>query len=141
MNIQVIAKHLNLAEKLITEVQVWARVLWVRLRGMRPRFVSKVALIMGFYLETSDHYLKGLSWLAGKKIESYELKQTPAASPFLPTERRYIIEDGRSWHYGEVMAARAEADRFECDRRKANQPAVKLSQQEIIERFIGFDVR
>lgn len=41
MNTQAIAQHLNLAEQLITEVQEWATVLWVRIKGMRPRFVSK----------------------------------------------------------------------------------------------------
>ncbi len=41
MNTQAIAHHLNLAQDLIVEVQEWARVLWVRIRGMRPRFVSK----------------------------------------------------------------------------------------------------
>lgn len=41
MNTQAIAQHLNLAEELILEVQEWAKVLWVRIKGMRPRFVSK----------------------------------------------------------------------------------------------------
>lgn len=41
MNTQAIAQHLNLAEELILEVQEWARVLWVRIKGMRPKFVSK----------------------------------------------------------------------------------------------------
>jgi hypothetical protein len=41
MNTQAIAQHLNLAEELIVEVQEWARVLWVRIKGMRPKFVSK----------------------------------------------------------------------------------------------------
>ncbi|MBD0345972.1 MAG: hypothetical protein ICV63_14350 [Coleofasciculus sp. Co-bin14] len=42
MNTQAqIAQHLNLAQELIVEVQEWARVLWVRIEGMRPRFVSK----------------------------------------------------------------------------------------------------
>lgn len=41
MNTQAIAQYLNLAEKLILEVRVWARVLWVRIEGKRPRFVSK----------------------------------------------------------------------------------------------------
>lgn len=42
----VIAQHLNIAVELILEVRVWARVLWVRAQGLRPRFVSKVVLIM-----------------------------------------------------------------------------------------------
>lgn len=47
MNTQAIAQHLNINEELIIEVQMWARVLWVRIKGMRPKFVSKkVAIIM-----------------------------------------------------------------------------------------------
>ena len=41
MNTQAIAQHLNLAEELILEVQEWKRVLWVRIKGVRPKFVSK----------------------------------------------------------------------------------------------------
>jgi hypothetical protein len=36
-----IAKHLNIAEALIAEVQEWAHVLWVRVKGVGARFVSK----------------------------------------------------------------------------------------------------
>jgi len=36
-----IAQHLNVAESAILEVQEWARVLWVRVRGIGARFVSK----------------------------------------------------------------------------------------------------
>lgn len=36
-----IAQHLNVAIELILEVRVWAKVLWVRVQGLRPRFVSK----------------------------------------------------------------------------------------------------
>lgn len=48
MNTQAIAiaQHLNLAKELILEVQEWASVLWVRIKGMRPRFVSKKAVKM-----------------------------------------------------------------------------------------------
>lgn len=57
-----IAKHLTLAEELIIEVQVWARVLWVRLQGMRPRFVSKVALMMAETqkLQLTNYKRKGI---------------------------------------------------------------------------------
>ncbi|MEM9116870.1 MAG: hypothetical protein AAGD09_03195 [Cyanobacteria bacterium P01_F01_bin.56] len=37
----VIAQHLNIAESLIAEVQEWAHVLWVRVKGLGARFVSK----------------------------------------------------------------------------------------------------
>lgn len=46
MNTQSIAQHLNLTEELILEIQEWARVLWVRIKGMRPRFVSKKVVAM-----------------------------------------------------------------------------------------------
>lgn len=37
----VIAKQLNILESAIAEVQEWAKVLWVRFKSGRPRFVSK----------------------------------------------------------------------------------------------------
>lgn len=46
MNTQAIAQHLNLTEESILEVQEWARVLWVRIKGMRPKFVSKKVVKM-----------------------------------------------------------------------------------------------
>jgi hypothetical protein len=36
-----IANHLNVDASAITEVQEWARVLWVRVKGLGARFVSK----------------------------------------------------------------------------------------------------
>jgi hypothetical protein len=36
-----IANHLNVAASAIVEVQEWARVLWVRIKGVGARFVSK----------------------------------------------------------------------------------------------------
>ena len=53
---QAIAKHLNLSEKLILEVQEWVKVLWVHVQGRRPRFVSKVALIMESQKLLLTHY-------------------------------------------------------------------------------------
>ena len=41
MNTAAIARHLNIAESAILEVQEWARVLWVRVQGLGARFVSK----------------------------------------------------------------------------------------------------
>jgi len=41
MNTAAIANHLNVAESAITEVQEWARVMWVRVKGLGARFVSK----------------------------------------------------------------------------------------------------
>lgn len=36
-----IATHLNVAEAAIVEIQEWASVLWVRVKGLGARFVSK----------------------------------------------------------------------------------------------------
>lgn len=41
MNTSVIANHLKVEESLILEVREWAKVFWVRVKGWRPRFVSK----------------------------------------------------------------------------------------------------
>lgn len=41
MNTIAIANHLNVAADAIVEVQEWARVLWVRVKGLGARFVSK----------------------------------------------------------------------------------------------------
>lgn len=39
--IAAIASHLNVAASAIVEIQEWARVLWVRIKGVGARFVSK----------------------------------------------------------------------------------------------------
>jgi hypothetical protein len=41
-----IAQHLNVTESAIIEVQEWARVLWVRVKGLGARFVSKKVVKM-----------------------------------------------------------------------------------------------
>jgi hypothetical protein len=41
MNTTAIAQHLNVAAEAIVEIQEWARVLWVRVKGLGARFVSK----------------------------------------------------------------------------------------------------
>ena len=46
MNTIAIANHLNVAADAIVEVQEWARVLWVRVRGLGARFVSKKVVAM-----------------------------------------------------------------------------------------------
>jgi hypothetical protein len=46
MNTTAIANHLNVATAAILEVQEWARVLWVRVRGLGCRFVSKKVGVM-----------------------------------------------------------------------------------------------
>jgi hypothetical protein len=44
MNTTAIAQHLNVAAEAIVEIQEWARVLWVRVKGLGARFVSKKVL-------------------------------------------------------------------------------------------------
>jgi len=41
-----VAQHLNVAAEAILEVQEWARVLWVRVKGIGARFVSKKVVEM-----------------------------------------------------------------------------------------------
>ena len=41
MNTTAIAQHLNVADEAIVEIQEWAKVLWVRVKGLGARFVSK----------------------------------------------------------------------------------------------------
>ena len=36
-----VSEFLKVAQELVTEVREWANVLWVRVQGLRPRFVSK----------------------------------------------------------------------------------------------------
>jgi hypothetical protein len=36
-----VSEFLQVAQELVTEVREWANVLWVRVQGLRPRFVSK----------------------------------------------------------------------------------------------------
>jgi hypothetical protein len=41
-----VSEFLNITQELVTEVREWANVLWVRVVGCRPRFVSKKVIIM-----------------------------------------------------------------------------------------------
>lgn len=73
-----IAQHLNVVEDAILEVQEWARVLWVRVKGLGCRFVSKkVAKKMELAeLEGSEKQVKWAkeiraNWLA----EAYQTKE------------------------------------------------------------------
>ncbi len=72
-----IAQHLNIASNLILEVQEWARVLWCRIQGMRPRFVSKVALIMQAQKLLLTHYKrKGIyAYLCPLTINGSEIQR------------------------------------------------------------------
>lgn len=66
-----IAQHLNVEEKLILEIQVWAKVLWVRVQGLRPRFVSKEAN-MNNYQKLETYLIKqGTEEASAKKAASF----------------------------------------------------------------------
>jgi hypothetical protein len=41
-----VSEFLKVSQELITEVREWANVLWVRVQGLRPRFVSKKVIKM-----------------------------------------------------------------------------------------------
>lgn len=100
MNTQAaVAQHLNLAEELILEVQEWVYVLWVRVKGARPRFVGKESMMNNFqkienYLikEGIDKVLatKAASFVIGKAwdFESWEY----VASRFAARHHKFVKE-------------------------------------------------
>jgi hypothetical protein len=66
MNTAAIARHLNVAANAIVEVQEWARVLWVRVRGLGARFVSKkVAKI-----EVTEEERQSLSYMWNDSLDA-----------------------------------------------------------------------
>jgi hypothetical protein len=65
MNTAAIANHLNVAESAITEIQEWARVLWVRVKGLGARFVSKKVAMSNVTFQARHAYdfsRKGVFW-------------------------------------------------------------------------------
>lgn len=52
-----IAQHLNVTESAILEVQEWARVLWVRVKGLGARFVSKKVVKMEMTKDEARQYV------------------------------------------------------------------------------------
>lgn len=81
MNTAIVARHLNIVESAITEIQEWAHVLFVKFVAGRPRFVSKkikensmfkgnVEYVQGQESHTSywgKFYVKGLEEYACKE--------------------------------------------------------------------------
>jgi hypothetical protein len=70
-----IANHLNIAEDIITEVQEWVHVLFVRFVGRRPRFVSKKvvedkAMTQGQLVEKMEE-IGGSRWTKGDHDRMY----------------------------------------------------------------------
>jgi hypothetical protein len=73
MNTTAIANHLNVAEAAITEVQEWARVLWVRVKGLGARFVSKKVVEMdeGKTVAEKLEEIGGSRWTKGDHDRVY----------------------------------------------------------------------
>lgn len=51
-----VAEFLNVAKELVLEVREWASVLWVKIQGMRPRFVSKKVVKAGVIMDEDFYY-------------------------------------------------------------------------------------
>lgn len=72
-----IANHLNVIEEAILEVRIWAQVLWVRVRGLGCRFVSKkvVKTMEETKLERAqkvvNHLGFGKIWQGGNVVRVY----------------------------------------------------------------------
>lgn len=104
-----VASHLNVAESLITEVQEWAHVLWVRFTSGRPQFVSKKVKMMHKITCTRS----GLTFEA----ETRRLRVHPKISYYTAhkdTDIRYpaikVVERGKTegWESIEVFESEIE---------------------------------
>lgn len=94
MNTQAaIAQHLNLAEELIIEVQEWAKVLWVRIKGMRPRFVSKKGLGMEKTVSGLAQALLEIGFTKAKVVQNKDWKQH-----FLQPQPQTIQDSWNAYH-------------------------------------------
>ena len=61
-----IANHLNVAAEAITEIQEWASVLWVRIKGLGARFVSKKVATMKTEL-SKDQLIEKMEAVGGSR--------------------------------------------------------------------------
>jgi hypothetical protein len=95
MNAQ-IAKHLNLAEELITEVQEWAKVLWVRINGMRSRFVSKKVVKMEKTLDGLAQALLEAGFTKANVWQKHGLTRIYTQSGFIDLTDEPKIKGGHS---------------------------------------------
>jgi hypothetical protein len=105
-----VSKFLKVAQKLVTKVEEWASVLWVRVLGCRPRFVSKkvmnppvpalkpivpsirVALTEkdGFLYSERVH-AKTKNYLFGKKIPTEVMDYLKSIKNQLPTDWTLVV--------------------------------------------------
>ncbi len=60
---QAVSEFLQVAQELVVEVREWANVLWVKVQGMRPRFVSKKVIKISKMLKKDATYNEAISHL------------------------------------------------------------------------------
>jgi hypothetical protein len=85
---------LNLAKELITEVQEWAKVFWVRIKGMRPKFVSKkVVKSMELSLEEAAKIIDDPEAIGRNYLNQDVLTQAIAMAQELK-EAGFTVRDG-----------------------------------------------
>jgi hypothetical protein len=98
-----IANHLQIAVNAIQEIQEWASVLWVRVRGMRPSFVSKKVVKKEvesmekdyFYVEGgafSAFSLDGNNWEGGSYSKTLRLAGPAILEAFSGISDHYHIQ-------------------------------------------------
>lgn len=123
MNTQAIAQHLNLVEELIVEVQVWAKVLWVRIKGMRPRFVSKKVAKMDKTPDALAQLLLDAGFAKASVWEKYGLTRIYTQSGFIELtdepkikgghskqEKQQILDCLKQWNDGKVSSLSKKKD-------------------------------
>ena len=108
MNTTAIAQHLNVLESAITEVQEWARVLWVRVKGIGCRFVSKKVVKV---VEVKMFDLEAELERREKEAEANAAKAHAMAAEILdslPMWAAGSVEDGKLFHAAiDVIEGRA----------------------------------
>jgi len=91
MNATAIAQHLNVAQQAIVEIQEWTSVLWVRVKGLGARFVSKKVVRMDqstVQIRVKDTPSKSKGWgryqlkLNGRLVESVNGKEFISSKTF-----------------------------------------------------------
>jgi hypothetical protein len=103
-----VSEFLNVAQELVTEVREWASVLWVRVTGFRPRFVSKKVIKMenppkkSGYNKPYSQLKNALSALSGISPIEVWVKIENQAAPFMPEVNIYHVWQGGSYSEDEV---------------------------------------
>jgi hypothetical protein len=115
-----IAQHLNVVESAILEIQEWANVLWVRIKGVGARFVSKKVVKM----DTLENFLSAIQidQLIPDSVKKdivwcEEVFVDEGLEPFLE-ERQYrmqnLIKSGEKYLSDRTKAKEAEAGILAC---------------------------